>query len=228
MHLQTVQNVDLACVYQHKQVPSEIASKEFDGVNVLVDLGLHERPRHLEVLRLLCLIGIPKTNHVVDAGRGERVLVGYVHRDHVLLVTALALQKLHEAAALAHLGLLEEPHSALPAPSHEPKVAVLREELQLADLTVHDHRVFSLVEDESARVQVVHLHFPALKGYYNMLEGRVDLAGGKLFLGQVVLLRGYNLVDRVTAYAFPALQGPDTDQGVRIDSQNGINLLVYE
>jgi hypothetical protein len=98
------------------------------------------------------LIGIPKTNDVVDACGCKCVLFGYVHRDHVLLVTALALQELDIATALAHLGLLEEPHSALPTPSYEPKVAVLREELQFTDLTVHYHGVFSLVENEGTRV----------------------------------------------------------------------------
>ncbi len=136
----------------------------------------------------MCLVGIPETDDIVNTGGSEGVLLGYVDRDHVLLVTALALQKLHIAAALAHLGLLEESHSALPATSYEPKIAVVREELKLTDFAVHDHRVFGFVENKGAGVQVVDLDFPAFESHNDMFEVWVYLAGGQFFL--VVILRG--------------------------------------
>ena len=181
-------------------------------MNILVDLRLDERPWHLEALRLLCLVSIPETDDIVNTGGSKCILLGYVDRDDVLLVTALALQKLHIAAALAHLRLLEESHTALPATRNEPKIAVVREELKFTDLAVHDHGVFRFVENKGAGVQVVDLDFPAFESHNDMFKVGVYLAGGQFFL--VVILRGKDLVDWVTADAVTTIHRPDTDKSV--------------
>jgi hypothetical protein len=102
-------------------------------------------------------------------------------------VTALALDKLDIASALAHLSLLEESDASLPAPSDIPKIGVVREELQLAYLTVHDHRILSLVEHQSPRVEVINLHLSSFKCHSNMLEARIDLTCSKLLLNMLII-----------------------------------------
>ena len=74
VHLETVKDVDLTCIDQDQQVPSEIPSKKFNRVHVLIDLRLHKRPRHLEALGFLSLIGVPKAYHVIDTSGGKGIL----------------------------------------------------------------------------------------------------------------------------------------------------------
>ncbi len=42
VHLETVKDVNLTCIDQDQQVPSEIPSREFNRVHVLIDLRLNE------------------------------------------------------------------------------------------------------------------------------------------------------------------------------------------
>jgi len=146
-HLNAVEQEDVASVGDDHQIRAVLALQEADRLDRFVLLRLNEAPRELEALRLLGDVGVPEAHYVINARRGQGVLVADVQGHNVLVVAAARLREIHCSVALCDLRLVEEGDTALPASGHEPEVAVLREKPHIADLGVEHHHAVCLVED---------------------------------------------------------------------------------